>query len=457
MQLLVMMGTHTNCQRTFSRSGNLMRGRLNIFQETMLHWNDLHPYNAVHVVRIPGTPDPGRLAIVVNQTLDTLGLARLTIDRDGGRFLYESGVSPVEIKNVPAAGDCRQALAGEIESQLNLQFDWQKPFCPFRFFIVAETGGFFFGLVYFHAVADAEAIVLLLKRLAEGYAGVASGKDWPAPNPPLELHPPRRDRLLWRRPVLFLRKLATLPAHIRNMRSTARPRYTDANDSRIGFTLFTLSMDELSALLQAARQWDVTVNDLLLALLFRALVPFAASRKPGSKRSNLSVGCIVNARSDAGLSGGDVFGLFLGSFTVTHAVPEGIGLRELARDIRTQTGQIKRHKLYLGAAMEMAFARRTLSFYSTERRRKLYQKNYPLWGGVTNMNLNSLWPQPEGVWDYFRAVSTGPVTPLVLSVTTAGDHANVGLSHRTTVFSTADVERLKASLVQSISQMETPA
>ena len=41
------------------------------------------------------------------------------------------------------------------------------------------------------------------------------------------------------------------------------------------------------------------------------------------------------------------------------------------------------------------------------------------------MNLNSLWPGNEAAPtpDYFRAVSTGPVTPLVLSVSTAGDHA----------------------------------
>ena len=109
--------------------------------------------------------------------------------------------------------------------------------------------------------------------------------------------------------------------------------------------------------------------------------------------------------------------------------------------------------------MEMAFARRILSFYSTERRRKLYQKHYPLWGGVTNMNLNTLWPQPEGsgAFDYFRAVSTGPVTPLVLSVTTVGDHANIGLSYRSTVYSEADVEGIRSRMFDHISEMESAA
>ncbi len=37
---------------------------------------------------------------------------------------------------------------------------------------------------------------------------------------------------------------------------------------------------------------------------------------------------------------------------------------------------------------------------------------------------------------------TGPATPLVLSFTTVGQVANVGLSYRSTVFSGTDVERL---------------
>ena len=30
-----------------------LRGRLNLFQTAMLRWRELHPYNAVHVVRVP--------------------------------------------------------------------------------------------------------------------------------------------------------------------------------------------------------------------------------------------------------------------------------------------------------------------------------------------------------------------------------------------------------------------
>ena len=41
------------------------------------------------------------------------------------------------------------------------------------------------------------------------------------------------------------------------------------------------------------------------------------------------MGCIVNLRKDLGVDSRRTFGLFLGSFMVTHEVPEGMSLREL--------------------------------------------------------------------------------------------------------------------------------
>ena len=68
-----------------------MRGKLNIFQKTMLQWNDLHPYNAVHVVRIPHALDLERLGKVINSTLETYGITNLTLNRDRGTYHYQGG------------------------------------------------------------------------------------------------------------------------------------------------------------------------------------------------------------------------------------------------------------------------------------------------------------------------------------------------------------------------------
>src|SRR4029077_10803342 len=130
--------------------------------------------------------------------------------------------------------------------------------------------------------------------------------------------------------------------------------------------------------------------------------------------------------------------------------------RTLARDVRRQTAAIKGHKLYLGTPLELGFARFMLKFFSPERRTKFYPKNYPLWGGITNLNLNPLWNSElnAGPLDYFRGVSTGPATPLVLSVTTIHDRANIGLSYRSAVYSPEDMEGFTGRFLDELARLK---
>ena len=417
----------------------------------MLQWNDLHPYNAVHVARIPEPLDPERLTKVINARLETLGLAGLALNRDQGTYHYRGGPARCAINSLMSEAGAESCLASQIEHQLNTAFIPSEGFSPFRFFAVPQGDFFFLGLAYFHPVADAESIVLLMKNLADNYLGRAAL----SLTEPLELYPSGYDNLL-RRPLLLARKLAALPAQVKNLRSSCRPAFRDEQNLNNGFSFFSLTPAILLALTKAAKGWEVTLNDLFLALLLKCLSPLATGRAQSPKRRKISVGCIVNLRKDLGLNSPRTFGLFLGSFVITHEVPGGISLMNLARDIRSRTLGIKRHKLYMGAAIEMAFARLMLSFFSTDRRKKLYQKHYPLWGGITNMNLNSLWEQPTGESpiDYFRAVSTGPVTPLVLSLTTVRDCVNIGLTFRSTVFSAPQIEGIKRDFLDAVSHLE---
>ncbi len=262
---------------------------------------------------------------------------------------------------------------------------------------------------------------------------------------PVDLYPARWDHLYRLRRGVLARKLVTLPSHTKAMRSACRPRYRDAFDSSNKCAFFSLSPEVLGGMIQAARSLNITLNDLLLTLLLKAVSLLTPDRARAPRRRGISLGCIVNIRKDLGMTGGRAFGLFLGSFVVHHEVPAGLDLADLARSIGGQTLRIKRSRLYLGAPLELAFGRLMISLFSEERRRKLYQKHYPLWGGLTNMNLNGLWPQMDDARpvDYFRAVSTGPVTPLVVSLTTVGRLANVGLTYRSTVFDAPEIERIK--------------
>src|SRR2546428_9658317 len=48
-----------------------LRGKLNLFQATMLRWRELHPYIAVHVVRLNQPLEAGRLKRRIEDRLET--------------------------------------------------------------------------------------------------------------------------------------------------------------------------------------------------------------------------------------------------------------------------------------------------------------------------------------------------------------------------------------------------
>ncbi len=409
----------------------------------------MHPYNAVHVVHIPGTHDLERLRLAINGTLEARSLTGLTLVHEQGTYAYAGGPACCEIVVLKEVESLSACLSMEIERQLNTPFLQSGPFTPFRFFVAQCEGSFALGLAYLHAVADAQSIVLLLREIVAEYGGRNERNDRPANHAGA---PPRGNPLLFR-PGVFVRKLTSLPALVRNMRSSCRPPYRNPSDLNNGFKIFRLQKEDLRRLVETAKAWGITVNDLLLALLMKSCALQAPGRERGRGRKKISVGCIVNTRREFSDEHQGAFGLFLGSFVITHAVPAQVTLKELAADIGRATLDIKRKKLYLATAMELSFGRLVLSFFSEERRKRVYQKNYPLWGGLTNMNINSLWPS-EKPTDYFRGVSTGPVTPLVLSFTTAGESANIGLSYRSTVFTAADIERLGRYFLDAVTDPE---
>lgn len=419
----------------------------------MLDWNDLHPYNAVHVVRVSGQLDLDRLRQTLQATLEQSRLTNLSLDRERGACRWAGGSVVSELKVIEAGPLEGSSVAAEIERQLNTPFPASHTFDPFRFFVAPETAAFSLGLAYFHPVADAEAVMGLLKRLVEAYRSGPSGSSSGSGGlTSLAAECSKR-----RHPLALLKQLAVLPAFIRMLRTSSRPRYRDADDLQNGFTSFALDAAELGALRSAGKAWGVTLNDLFLALLLHSLAPFAAARRQ-ARRRKMATGCIVNVRRDLGIEAGN-FGLFLGSFMVTHEMPEGVSMKDLATAISCQTARIKDRRLYLATPVQLAFVGLVLRFFSTRRKRSFYQKHCPLWGGITNMNLNAFWEEGAqgGPPDYLRGVSTGPVTPLVLSVTTTGDRINIGLSYRTTVFSSADIAQARRRLLDGVASLATLA
>ena len=133
----------------------------------MLQWNDLHPYNAVHVVRISTPLDLERLKKVIAKRLEHEKLAALTIDRRASTYQFHDQPASAAVQVLGPDASFSSGFAQEIERQLNTPFVSGEAFSPFRFFVSPERDSFSLGLVYFHPLADAECSLILLQRIVK--------------------------------------------------------------------------------------------------------------------------------------------------------------------------------------------------------------------------------------------------------------------------------------------------
>lgn len=426
-----------------------MKGRLNVFQATMLRWKALHPYNAVHVVRIEQPLDGARLREAIRNMLEAAGLTHLTLDDKRMQFEYAGGpVTPaLEVRATPT--DEASAIAAEIERQLNLPFRANGYLEPLRFFAFPAAGGFIFGLGYDHLIAGGDSIVLMIRDIVRRYS------DESASPPPQVLYPRTPPRAVLRNALAIVRGAGRIPSMVASLRSTLRPRLTNPADGYNGYASFRLAPREFQALLATTKQWGVTLNDMLLALLLLALDPMTRERRDEPRRKQLAVASIMNLRRDLAGDARTTFGQFLGSFRVSHPVPSGISLKDLAQDVHRDTSRIKSRRLYLHILLAMRMNGWLWRLYSRPQQQKLYAKSYPVWAGVTTVNVNALWERKPGSDppEYFRGVSTGPLSPLVVAVTTSGDTLHAGISYRTTAFDAAKIATLWADIHSRIASL----
>jgi hypothetical protein len=432
-----------------------MKGRLNLFQASMLRWRDLHPYIAIHVGRIDRPLDAARLEEIITRQLGALGLTGFMLDVTRRRFEYTGG--PAEVALAVQAGGRRpsDALARTIERELNEPFARDGRLNPFRFFCIDNGPWFHLGLAYDHVIAGGDSIVVLLEGIVSRYLG---DKPEAPPSHCLDRYPATYGQLLLRHAAPALTGVRFLRTIAASCRRTVRPRGLRGGSPANGFVYRRLDPPELAALLRAARAWGVTVNDLLLATLLRALEPFAGKRAPDERRQELAIASIVNLRRDFGYDPNITFGQFLSSLRISHPLPPGIALQQLAREIHAETARIRSRKLYLQTLLGIAASGVLWRFLSREQRAGFYAKNYPTWGAITLVNLDALWENAGGQMpapEYLRAVSTGPLAPVVVAVTIAAGVLHAGFSYQDAAFTAADIDKIADGMVGCLTHLDS--
>ncbi len=427
---------------------------LNFFQRMMLRWRELQPYNAVHAVRVPAPLEPERLRACIADRLELLGLTGLAVDQRRWRYRYEGGPAAVELSVTFAGCDPHAELSRTIERELNRPFAPARRENPFRFFAIDEGDAFQLALVYDHYVASGDSIVRLLTGIA---CSIAKSEATP-PTMPMRLDSDTYRSVVLRHPLRVIRAMLEFPRMVAKARRACRPRYASVDDTYSAYKDVRVGPPQLNALLSTAKACGVTLNELMMACLMLALSPLAAGRRGERRRNELAVASILNMRRDFRAEAREAMSPLLAAMRVSHAVPDGIGVRQLAQDVHLEVARLRRGGLYLQSLMALGVSAMLWPWLSDARRRGLYAKHFPVWAGITSLNVNATWANAQctgtSQLDYLRAGPTGPLCPMVFAVTTANDMLHVGITFRTTAFTREAVDRLAAALLLGIDQLQ---
>jgi hypothetical protein len=427
--------------------------RLNFFQRMMLRWRELHPYNAVHAVRVPVSLEPECLRACIAERLELLGLTGLAVDQRRWRFRYEGGPAAVDLTVAFAASDPHAELSRTIEREINRPFPPAQRENPFRFFAIDEGDAFQLVLVYDHYVASGDS----LARLLTGIACSIAKSEATRPTKSMGLHSDTYRSVVLRHPLGVIRAILGLPRMVAKARRAYRPRYASVVDTYNAYKYVRIGPPQLNALLSTAKAYGVSLNELMMACLLLALSPLAAERRGGRRRNELAIASILNMRRDFRPEAREAMSPFLAAIRVSHTVPDGIGLRQLAQDVHVEVARLRQGRVYLQSLMALGVSAMLWPWLSDAKRGGLYAKHFPVWAGITSLNVNAIWVGANCTcasrFDYVRAAPTGPLCPMVFAVTTANDLLHVGITFRTTAFTRAAVDRLAAALLLSIDQL----
>jgi hypothetical protein len=428
-----------------------MKGRLNLFQAAILRWRALHPYNSVHAVRVWEPLEAVRLEAALRAQLELLGITGLELDARRRRYEWHGGPATPGLRVIAAASDSLAALSRESERELNAGFAADGRLEPFRFFALEDGEGFYLGLAYDHWVAGGDSIVGLLHGLVTCY--LQGPGQTASDGVSARRYGPTYARLLRRQFPACVNALWGLPRLAASCRRAFRPRYAAPQDGYNAVSFTRIGAADRARLDACASAWGITSHDLLLAIVLKGLSPLTMRRLQSPTRNEIAVASIVNIRRDLGEEASAALAPYLASFRVSHRTPDDMPLRDLAAAINGQTSEIKQRKRYLQTLLAMGIAGFEWRFMSPLQRQRFFAKHYPVCAGTTPLSVDPLWNGGAGRapgLDYLRAVSTGPLSPMVLAFTMVGDVINVGITFRTTVFRRDAVEGIAAAMLQSI-------
>lgn len=433
------------------KAGGQYPYRFNLFQQSMLKWDKLHPYNAVHVVRVLGPARTDALRSAAWEVAKKAELGELAINMFRTAYEYRP-LQVVRVQELSPGRSDHARLQEIISEEIN------TPFCgtvhhPIRWTVFNEADGraHYIVLCYHHAISDAYGIERLFAAVLRRYLGLPEC----AEDAGLTTRLTRLDRSL--RPAATI--IEYVIGQIRlGTRHREMRRAHKMPDERLGgdytaVAVRTAPENLLERLRAGCKRRSIGVNDVLIAAFASAIAEQTPDRHESRRRKYITMATVVSARRNLAPEQANDFGVCLSSILTVLRQPD-LSIDELARDVARQTRILKTNPLRAAAETNLRyFAIRWLWWMAAvKHERRSYRRVFPICGGVSTVQVdaNRFVDLAPHVTRYIRACPAGPVMPLLLGPTIYNDRLELGLTYRIACRTHEQAEAMLDAIVQRL-------
>ncbi len=416
--------------------------KLNSIQQVIAMWEEMHPYNACHVIRLTQRADIVALRAAIREVCTVAGIGKFVLDRKRGCYQYAPHES-IGLQEVVCGESAPEVLSQLITEELNAPFP-PAPHHPIRWLVLDDrkTNSHFLMAIYRHLVADSVSMRLLLRRVLNRYLQRSS----PEEDEPLQVDPPDYSRVMrhhyWR--LGYVRTLFRAVRLFLRLRHVHRIPEKIAGGEGTRCCLFFAPEGLLGRLAGVCKSQELSVGQACLAALYAAMAEITPDRLGHHRRSGLGIGVTVDVRNQAQADLSRTFGLYLGHSITTLDRRDLTDFASILRQVAEGMRVEKHEARFVGPHWNLwiiGLLGRWFGFHGT---RAWYRKVYPLAAGLSSLKLTTLWFGAAGdrILDYIRVSPPGPSLPCVLTPTSFGERLNLALTYHESSFTQAEVLRL---------------
>lgn len=417
---------------------------LNHYQQLMLKFSELLPYNAVHVVDLKKELGINELQHGINHLIKTIGIGEPKITANK-KYISFKPYKPIKLPQT------NLVFNEHIQTEINYQFALSE--FPLRFFYIQEKEKAYLSLTYNHWIADAYAISYFIKALFS-FLNNEQINEIHLNKKPLELYYQKtyQHKTAWFRYFGLIKSFFTFATAFR----TFIPCESNFN-ANISYHYFPKGT--LSQLLNVCKTNNITLNDLFIAVLAQLFGRLTFNQRIKLKkklfkptRNKIIISSISNIRSYSKANLNNIFSVFLGFFYLSFKKPEASTLQELSKLIAKKTKRIKSKHV---AVKQYLLFKTQLKIWDKKKGAKsklrLFSKNTPITVGISNMNLNqknnALSKQAK---QYIRFSPTATTCPIVFNLTSFNDYLSLGLTYRQGCYNAQQIEEIKMLFIKAI-------